>query len=171
MKFNFASCDGRFDVVRKAVCSAHFYNSFKIKGIGVYMNMLTGTEAALHPSSALVGLGYVPDYVVCAELVLTSKNYMRTVTAVDAIWLAQQGPMFFSVKESYESRLERRKSQRKLEKRMEADFEERQKFENDMTRRKEERKRERARKNGRLEVATPGHGYRNKPTPRRRFGL
>lgn len=50
------SCGGSWDVVRKAICSAYFYNSGRIKGIGEYVNMLTGLPACLHPSSALFGL-------------------------------------------------------------------------------------------------------------------
>lgn len=37
------SCgQANWDTVRKAICSAYFYNSAKIKGIGEYVNMLTG---------------------------------------------------------------------------------------------------------------------------------
>jgi len=32
------------------------------------------------------------------ELVMTHKEYMRSVTAVDGEWLAELGPMFFSIK-------------------------------------------------------------------------
>jgi pre-mRNA-splicing factor ATP-dependent RNA helicase DHX38/PRP16 len=32
---------------------------------------------------------------------MTSKEYMQCVTAVDPHWLAEMGPMFFSVKEAY----------------------------------------------------------------------
>mmetsp|Transcript_25827 Transcript_25827/g.38154 ORF Transcript_25827/g.38154 Transcript_25827/m.38154 type:complete len:954 (-) Transcript_25827:33-2894(-) len=32
------SCGGSWDAVRKAICSAYFYNSSKIKGIGEYVN-------------------------------------------------------------------------------------------------------------------------------------
>lgn len=70
--------------------------------------MLTGMPSNLHPSSALFGLGYTPDYVVYHELVLTTKEYMRCVTAVDGEWLAELGPMFFSVKHSARARLEKR---------------------------------------------------------------
>ena len=52
----------------------------------------------MHPTSSLYGLGYVPDYIVYHELVYTSKEYMQCVTAVDPEWLAELGPMFFSVK-------------------------------------------------------------------------
>jgi len=36
---------------------------------------------------------------------MTSKEYMRTVTAVNGEWLAKLGPMFFSVKENYKTRM------------------------------------------------------------------
>lgn len=99
------SCNGVWDVVRKAICSSYFYNSGRIKGIGEYVNMLTGIPAALHPSSALFGLGYTPDYVTYHELIMTTKEYMSCVTAVEGEWLAEMGPMFFTVKESYKTRL------------------------------------------------------------------
>ena len=62
------------------------------------MNLRNGTPCNLHPSSALYGLGFSADYVVYHELVLTTKEYMRCVTIVDPEWLAEMGPMFFSVK-------------------------------------------------------------------------
>jgi pre-mRNA-splicing factor ATP-dependent RNA helicase DHX38/PRP16 len=106
------SCGGSWDIVRKSICSAYFYNSSKIKGIGDYINMLSGIPSGLHPSSALFGLGYTPDYVCYHELISTSKEYMSCVTAVEGEWLAELGPMFFSVKESFETTLKRRQKER-----------------------------------------------------------
>lgn len=59
----------------------------------------------LHPTSSLYGMGFTPDYIVYHELVMTSKEYMQCVTAVDGRWLAELGPMFFSVKESNRTRV------------------------------------------------------------------
>lgn len=109
------STGGSWDSIRKAICSAYFYNSAKIKGIGEYINMLTGIPAALHPSSALFGLGHTPDYVCYHELISTTKQYMSCVTAVDGEWLAEAGPMFFSIKESFEATLLRRHRERKVQ--------------------------------------------------------
>jgi pre-mRNA-splicing factor ATP-dependent RNA helicase DHX38/PRP16 len=72
-----------WDVVRKCICSAYFHQSAKLKGIGEYVNMRTAMSCHLHPTSALYGRGYTPDYIVYNELVLTSKEYMQCVTAVD----------------------------------------------------------------------------------------
>jgi len=46
-----------WDLVRKVICSACFYKSARMKGIGEYTNLLTGVGCNLHPSSALYGLG------------------------------------------------------------------------------------------------------------------
>lgn len=58
-----------WDLVRKAICSACFYKSARMKGIGEYTNLLTGVGCNLHPSSALYGLGCVlisPLQLQCA---------------------------------------------------------------------------------------------------------
>lgn len=39
-------------------------NACKFKSVGEYVNCRTGMPCYLHPSSALYGLGYTPDYVV-----------------------------------------------------------------------------------------------------------
>jgi len=87
-----------WDTARQAVCSAYFQNAARLKGIGEYLNCRSGMKCHLHPSSALYGLGYTPDYIVYHELVLTTKEYMQCVTAVEPAWLAEQAPMFFSLK-------------------------------------------------------------------------
>jgi pre-mRNA-splicing factor ATP-dependent RNA helicase DHX38/PRP16 len=107
-KVEVISCEGSWDAIRKAICSAYFYNSAQIKGIGEYVNMLTGMPCNLHPSAALFGLGYTPDFVVYHELIYTTKEYMQCTTAVEGEWLAELGSMFFSIKESYKSRLLKR---------------------------------------------------------------
>jgi len=99
-KIPITSSGSDWDIVRKAICSAYFHNAAKLKGIGEYNNCRSGMPCFLHPSSALYGLGYTPDYIVYHELVYTSKEYMQCVTAVDPEWLAEMGPMFFSIKVS-----------------------------------------------------------------------
>ena len=48
---------------------------------------------ALHPSSAL---DHKPDFVVYHEVVLTSKNYIRTVSDVKPEWLFEVAPAYFN---------------------------------------------------------------------------
>jgi len=152
------SCGGSWDIVRKSICSAYFYNSSKIKGIGEYINMLSGIPSALHPSSALFGLGYTPDYVCYHELISTTKEYMSCVTAVEGEWLAELGPMFFSIKESYESALKRRQRERADAAAMEKEMQKKEEKE-EKEREREKRESEARRSSSsvrRSVVATPG---------------
>ena len=87
----------RWESVRRANCSSYFANSAVLKGVSQYVNLLNVIPCFVHPSSGLFWLGYTPDYVVYHELVITSKEWMRHVTTVDAEWLAELGPLFFTL--------------------------------------------------------------------------
>lgn len=100
LKIRESSCGTEWDVVRKAICSGYFHNASKLRGIGEYINLRNSIPCHLHPTSALYGLGYTPEYTVYHEVVFTVKEYMQQVTAVDPHWLAELGPMFFSVREA-----------------------------------------------------------------------
>jgi len=55
---------------------------------------------------------------------MTTKEYMQCVTAVDPYWLAEMGPMFFSVKENFgKSRQEKRDMEKNSKITMEKDIE------------------------------------------------
>ncbi|KAJ3693896.1 hypothetical protein LUZ60_009376 [Juncus effusus] len=123
LKIPLTTCGMEWDVVRKAICSAYFHNAARLKGVGEYVNCRNGMPCHLHPSSALYGLGYTPDHVVYHELILTTKEYMQCVTAVEPHWLAELGPMFFSVKDSDTSLLEHRKRQKESKTAMEEEME------------------------------------------------
>ncbi|CAA82662.1 putative pre-mRNA-splicing factor ATP-dependent RNA helicase mog-1 [Caenorhabditis elegans] len=135
LKLPLISNGSEWDIVRKCICSAYFHNAARLKGIGEYVNVRTGIPCFLHPTSALFGMGFMPDYVVYHELIMTAKEYMQCVTAVDAIWLAELGPMFYSIKESKQSRKELKMESVRTVETMEAEMREAQK---EMERRKEE---------------------------------
>jgi pre-mRNA-splicing factor ATP-dependent RNA helicase DHX38/PRP16 len=107
-KMSLISCGTDWDVIRKCICSGYYHQAAKVKGIGEYINLRTSVTIQLHPTSALYGLGYLPDYVVYHELILTSKEYMSCVTSVDPHWLADLGAVFYSVKEKGYSARDRR---------------------------------------------------------------
>ncbi|CAF3935143.1 unnamed protein product, partial [Rotaria sordida] len=102
-----AGSSGNWDIVRKCICAAYFHQAARLKGIGEYVNLRTGMPCHLHPTSALFGCGFTPDYIVYHELIMTTKEYMQCVTCVDGHWLAELGPMFFSLKDSLKTRSER----------------------------------------------------------------
>jgi len=82
-KMPLVSCGTDWDVIRKCICSGFYHQAARVKGLGEFINLRTSVTMQLHPTSALYGLGYVPEYVVYHELILTSKEYMSVVTAVD----------------------------------------------------------------------------------------
>ncbi|GAA5943229.1 hypothetical protein JCM3775_004543 [Rhodotorula graminis] len=100
-KLDIIPCGTDWDVIRKTICGAYFHQAARVKGIGEFQHLRTGVPMHLHATSSLYGLGYLPDYVVYHELVLTSKEYMSIVTSVDAHWLADVGDKFYSVREQH----------------------------------------------------------------------
>ncbi|CAG2102633.1 unnamed protein product [Medioppia subpectinata] len=165
------SCGTEWDCVRKCICSAYFHQAARLKGIGEYVNCRTGMPCHLHPTSSLYGMGFTPDYVVYHELMMTTKEYMHCVTAVEGQWMAELGPMFYSIKESNKSRFERKQEQRDHQKEMEYEMNLAQQ---QIIRRKEESDSQHTTPRA-TPIATPGLKRPNTPgTPRRtpsRFGL
>ncbi|KAH8101627.1 P-loop containing nucleoside triphosphate hydrolase protein [Cristinia sonorae] len=173
-----------FDLVRKAITAGYFHQAARVKGIGEFVNIRTGLPTHLHPTSALYGLGYTPTYVIYHELILTSKEYMTQVTAVDAYWLAELGSVFYSVKEkNFDERGNRRVADREFSRKAE--------LETEMARQREEsamKEREQALSvktaSGSSQIIVPGTprhtggthvgigaGTRISQTPRRRVGI
>ncbi|KAG8768899.1 DEAH-box RNA helicase prp16, partial [Ceratobasidium sp. 428] len=123
-KMEITSAGTDFDLVRKAICSGYFHQAARVKGIGEFVNIRSGLPTHLHPTSALYGLGYTPSYVVYHELIMTSKEYMTQVTAIDPYWLAELGSVFYSVKEkNFDERGARRKADREFSRRAELETE------------------------------------------------
>ncbi|XP_076357902.1 ATP-dependent RNA helicase l(1)G0007 isoform X2 [Tachypleus tridentatus] len=171
-KMDIASCGSEWDFIRKCICSAYFHQAARLKGIGEYVNCRTGMPCHLHPTSALFGMGFTPDYIVYHELVMTAKEYMQCVTAVDGNWLAELGPMFYAVKESGKSRLEGKRAAKENLSQME---EEMVIAEEQLKRRREEQEAKNQFSSKRSNILTPGRREPGTPvTPRRtpaRFGL
>lgn len=155
LKIPLTTCGPDWDVVRQAICSAYFHNSARLKGIGEYVNCRSGMPCHLHPSSALYGLGYTPDYVVYHELLLTTKEYMQCVTSVEPQWLAELGPMFFSVKDSDTSMQEHRKKQKQEKTAMEEEMENLRKVQSEAEKELVEKERKRRAKK-QQQVSMPG---------------
>ncbi|CAK7236254.1 DEAH-box RNA helicase prp16 [Sporothrix eucalyptigena] len=148
-KMPMTSCGTDWDVIRKCICSGYYHQAAKVRGIGEYINLRTSVTVQLHPTSALYGLGFLPDYVVYHELILTSKEYMSTVTAVDPRWLAELGGVFYSVKEKGYSAREKRIIETDFNRRMEIESQmARDKLRQDEQRRNEEEREQRRAQQG-----------------------
>eukprot|EP00762_Andalucia_godoyi_P003057 ANDGO_04155.mRNA.1 putative pre-mRNA-splicing factor ATP-dependent RNA helicase mog-1 len=91
-----SSCGMEWDILRKCVCAGYFHHAARMKGVGEYVNIVSGLPCVLHPTSALYGAGVAPEYVVYHELILTNKEYMQVATAVEPAWLARFGPSWYA---------------------------------------------------------------------------
>merc|ERR1719228_2382382 len=163
-KMRMVSCGTDWDVIRKCICAAFFHQAARLKGIGEYVNTRNGMPAHLHPTSALFGMGFTADHIVYHELVMTGKEYMQCVTAVDGYWLAELGPMFYSVKESAKSRSEGKRLAVNQLNTMEAEMRTAEQRLKEM-----EKEQERTKERKRQQIVTPGSlgGKTPKRTPAR----
>ncbi|KAJ9063071.1 DEAH-box ATP-dependent RNA helicase prp22 [Entomophthora muscae] len=105
------SCGRNLVRVRKAICGGFFRHAAKKDPQEGYKTLVEGTPVYIHPSSALFNKG--SEWVIYHELVLTSKEYMREVTAIEPKWLVEAAPTFFKVADP--NTLSKRKRQEKIE--------------------------------------------------------
>ncbi|ETN37181.1 uncharacterized protein HMPREF1541_08171 [Cyphellophora europaea CBS 101466] len=171
------SCGTDWDTIRKCICSGYYHQAAKVKGIGEYINLRTSVTVQLHPTSALYGLGYLPDYVIYHELILTSKEYMSCVTSVDPHWLADLGGVFYSLKSKEYSGKEKRVIEGEFNRRMEIEAKMAEdKLKDEERRRREEEEetlllRGKQKSSGTAVKKTGSNGVVRKPiVPRRRMG-
>lgn len=110
-KLDVVSCGKNTARVQKAICSGFFRNAAKKDPQEGYRTIVDSQVVYIHPSSAL--FNRQPDWVIYHELVLTTKEYMREVTAIDPKWLVEFAPKFF--KFSDPTKLSKQKKQQKIE--------------------------------------------------------
>ncbi|KAK9845793.1 hypothetical protein WJX81_002540 [Elliptochloris bilobata] len=88
---------GDHDAVRKAVCAGYFYHTARRQKTDSYRTVKNPQTVDIHPSSGLREV--LPRWVVYHELVLTSKEFMRTVSEIKPGWLVEIAPHLYSKKE------------------------------------------------------------------------
>jgi len=79
--------------IRKCIVAGYFTNAAKKDPQEGYKTMVEGQTVYIHPASALFNKG--PEWVIYHDLVLTTKEYMRNVLAVDPKWLIELAPKFY----------------------------------------------------------------------------
>jgi len=105
------SCGNDYNAVRRALVSGFFSHAAKKDPQEGYRTLVEGQPVYIHPGSALFQRN--PDWVIYHELVLTTKEYMREVLAIEPKWLVELAPNFFRLADP--TKLSRRKRQEKLE--------------------------------------------------------
>ncbi|KAI1000390.1 putative pre-mRNA-splicing factor ATP-dependent RNA helicase [Podosphaera aphanis] len=84
-----------FTNVRRALVSGFFMQVAKKEGAGKqYITVKDNQPVLLHPST---GLAVDSEWILYNEFVLTTKNYVRTVTSVRPEWLLDIAPNYYDL--------------------------------------------------------------------------
>ncbi len=107
------SCGSKTELVRRALCAGFFRNAASREneaGSGSYAALIEGTPVYVHPSSAL--FGKQAEWVVCHEVVLITREYMRWTTSIETKWLVEAAPTFFKAAGANGTMSKRRQQER-----------------------------------------------------------
>ncbi|THH04368.1 hypothetical protein EW145_g5571 [Phellinidium pouzarii] len=110
-KHDILSAGRDYNRVRRAICSGFFRNAAKKDPQEGYKTLVEGTPVYIHPSSAL--FNRPPEWLIYHELILTTREYCHTVTAIEPKWLVEVAPQFFKVADA--NKISKRKKQEKIE--------------------------------------------------------
>uniref|UniRef100_A0A7S3QLZ2 RNA helicase n=2 Tax=Dunaliella TaxID=3044 RepID=A0A7S3QLZ2_DUNTE len=110
-KLELVSAGRRYDRICKAITSGFFFHAARKDPQEGYKTVVEQQPVYIHPSSSLCQAQ--PDWVIYHELILTTKEYMREVLAIDPRWLVELAPRFFKAADPY--KLSRRKRMERIE--------------------------------------------------------
>ncbi|XP_002734003.1 putative pre-mRNA-splicing factor ATP-dependent RNA helicase PRP1 [Saccoglossus kowalevskii] len=80
--------------IRKALVSGFFMQVAHLERTGHYLTVKDNQIVQLHPSTCL---DHKPEWVLYNEFVLTTKNYIRTVTDVKPDWLLKLAAQYYEL--------------------------------------------------------------------------
>ena len=78
--------------IKKCILTGFFTQVSVLQKNNVYLTVKDSQVVIIHPSSVL---SYKPEFVLYNELVLTKKNYMRTVMQIKPEWFFEVAPEYF----------------------------------------------------------------------------
>lgn len=80
--------------IRKALVSGFFMQVAHLERTGHYLTIKDNQVVQLHPSTCL---DHKPEWVIYNEFVLTTKNYIRTVTDIKPEWLVKIATQYYDM--------------------------------------------------------------------------
>lgn len=80
--------------IRKTLVAGFFMQVAHLERTGHYLTIKDNQVVQLHPSTCL---DHKPEWVVYNEFVLTTKNYIRTVTDIKPEWLIKIAPNYYDM--------------------------------------------------------------------------
>uniref|UniRef100_A0A453R050 DEAD-box helicase OB fold domain-containing protein n=1 Tax=Aegilops tauschii subsp. strangulata TaxID=200361 RepID=A0A453R050_AEGTS len=79
-------------------CFENFINYRSLRHArDVHRALATGQSVQMHPSSVLFRTK--PDCVIFNELVRTTQNYVKNLTRIDPLWLAELAPQYYATED------------------------------------------------------------------------
>ncbi|THG16364.1 hypothetical protein TEA_019159 [Camellia sinensis var. sinensis] len=97
MGLGIASCGDDMLQFRRCLAAAFFLNAALKQPDGTYRVLSSGQVVQIHPSS--VFFRTKPDCIIFDEFVRTTHNYVRNVTRIDYLWLAELAPQYYTLQE------------------------------------------------------------------------
>ncbi|KAI0510810.1 probable pre-mRNA-splicing factor ATP-dependent RNA helicase DEAH3 isoform X1 [Dendrobium catenatum] len=99
-RFNLKLCSTDFNSrdyyvnIRKALLAGYFMQVAHLERTGHYLTVKDNQVVHLHPSNCL---DHKPEWVIYNEYVLTSRNFIRTVTDIRGEWLIDIAPHYYDL--------------------------------------------------------------------------
>ncbi|KAL7112476.1 hypothetical protein ACP275_04G005300 [Erythranthe tilingii] len=99
-RFNLKLCSTDFSSrdyyvnIRKAMLAGYFMQVAHLEHSGHYLTVKDNQVVHLHPSNCL---DHKPEWVIYNEYVLTSRNFIRTVTDIRGEWLVDIAPHYYDL--------------------------------------------------------------------------
>merc|ERR1711912_131775 len=78
--------------IRRCLVAGFFMQVAHLEKSGHYLTVRDNQVVALHPSTCIQ---HKPEWVLYNEFVLTSKNFVRTVTQVRGDWLVELAEAYY----------------------------------------------------------------------------
>lgn len=100
-----------YKLICKAITAGFFTNAAKKDPQEGYRTLVDQNPVYIHPSSALFNKN--PEYLIYHELVLTTKEYMRSILVIDAKWLTELAPNFYKTADP--NKITKQKRKEKIE--------------------------------------------------------
>ncbi|KAI8053529.1 P-loop containing nucleoside triphosphate hydrolase protein [Syncephalis plumigaleata] len=88
-----SSCGPDREMVLRCFLAGFFQNTALRQLDGTYRSVVGGQTVSVHPMSTL--FGQRPEAIVYDELVFTTRQYARGVSAIKASWLPEAAPTYF----------------------------------------------------------------------------
>lgn len=86
------SISPNYNNIKKCILTGYFTQVAILQKNNAYLTVKESQIVAIHPSSVL---SYKPELVLYNELVLTKKNYIRTILEIKGQWLFEIAPKYF----------------------------------------------------------------------------